>query len=95
MTTDALPIEINRPLNEAEKLLLCRLAIDVVHTQIDADEQAIADALDEAAGRGEVVLKASPLLAGLFLNGEGLVFASREWLAFACMWSDSTSEHEE
>jgi hypothetical protein len=87
-----LPVEINRPLNEQEKSLLCWLAIQTVREQTGVDEQAIADELDEIAAAGQAQFKANAEFAAIYIADFPLVFTTREWLAFVCMWSTEQPE---
>lgn len=74
--------EINRPLDQAEKDLLCRLAVAVIAKQTGADEQAAADALDTFAAEGQAVFRGDAKDAYLDVAGNNVVHAERDWLAF-------------
>jgi hypothetical protein len=73
---------INRRLDDAEKSLLCRLAIAVVASQSGTDEQTAADALDTFTERGEALFRANGYDAFLIVAGNPLIHAERDWLAF-------------
>ena len=69
---------INRPLTEQERDLLCQLAIEVVAHQTGRDREQVADELDTM----ELEVQGDAIDVYLKANGNVLVHATREWLAF-------------
>ena len=76
---DGRPVtEISRPLTDAERQLMCRLAVQVVAAQTGRDGGTVADELDEL----ELVLHGDSKDAYLEACGQVLVHVERDWLAF-------------
>lgn len=72
----------DRPLDAAEKDLMCRLAVAVVAYQTGASEDTAAHALDTFTQTGEAAFWATTTEALLVVAGRPLVHAEREWLCF-------------
>jgi hypothetical protein len=71
-------------LTERSHSLVCWLAIQTVAGQLGCTEEAASDALDELAGRGEVVLRGDDRNVWLCVGGRPIVHATRGWLAGRC-----------
>lgn len=71
-----------RALPDREYALLCFLAVAVLVDQTGADEETAADALDELAERGEIVVSSPDGVDWyLLVRGNVLVHSTRPWLA--------------
>lgn len=71
--------EINRPLTDRERNVMCQLAIESVAQQTGRDRETVADELDEM----ELRLRADTRDAYLVADGKTLVHITREDLALA------------
>ncbi len=71
--------KINRRLTDAERAVMCQLAIEVVARQTGRDRQSVADALDEM----NLQLHGDAMDAYLDADGVTLVHISRADLALA------------
>lgn len=87
-----MPPEINRPLDDAEKYLLCRLAVASVAKQTGVSEQVAADSLDQLAAEGKATFEGDARDAYLLVNGRSLIHCERDWLAFHAHVSDWEQE---
>jgi hypothetical protein len=67
-------------LSERERHLLAYLGVVSVADQTGADEQTCADALDDAAGRGEARADTDGHNVWLTVCGHVLVHTTRSWL---------------
>jgi hypothetical protein len=77
-----LPAEIRRPLDDAERDLLNRLAIVVVAAQTGADVETVVEALDTFTETGDAFYRGDYRDVWLVVGGNPLVHATREWLSF-------------
>jgi hypothetical protein len=72
-------------LTDPEWSLLLYLTIRTIAEQTGATEDSTADALDELAGRGEVLLRGDVFDAYVNVHGRDLVHCARDWLSFMAM----------
>ncbi|WP_319454252.1 MULTISPECIES: hypothetical protein [unclassified Mycobacterium] len=78
--------EINRPLTDQERTLMCQLAIATVVEQTGKDRETVADELDAMT----IVVHGDDRNAYLDADGKTLVHITREDLALAANHPDET-----
>jgi hypothetical protein len=87
-----LPILIRRRLDDPERSLLCRLAVQVVVEQGGVDETEAVEVLETFAERGRVHCRGDFRDAYLLVDDKVIVHATREWLAFHAHFVDEAPE---
>lgn len=75
-------IPIRRPLTAPECHLLRMLAVAVVAHQGNCPHEIAAQVLDQYAAEGAVSMDADDTDAHLRINGDVIIHATRDWLAF-------------
>ena len=76
---------VNRRLTDPERSLLLYLTIRTIADQTGATEDSTAEALDELADRGEVLLRGDVFDAYVTIRGRDIIHSARDWLSFMAM----------
>lgn len=86
-------IPIRRPLTPQECHLLRMLAVAVVAHQGNCPQEIAAQVLDQYAAEGAVSMDANNTDAHLRINGDVIVHATRDWLAFHAEHPEAIDPH--